>query len=318
MSASIAPHAIPRLTRATLPAFLSSIDTFLLDCDGVLWTGATPIPRVDRAIAALRKRGKAVFFCTNNSTKPRAKHVEVLARFGIPAPPESILSSAFATGVWLRSRGVKRVYLIGEPGLAQELRDVAGVECEGPEDWGRAFALGGESGPPPLDPSVGAVVVGFDGRFCYYKLMRAAAYIRAGAPFVATNRDLTYPNTGGIVPGGGCVVAAVAAGAGREPDVVAGKPSPGLAALAAEATGLAPARTAMVGDRLDTDIAFGHCAGYAARLLVLTGVTGEGALAAMPAGGAETPTHVVGSLGDLAEWLEEEDSKDAAGGAAAQ
>jgi phosphoglycolate/pyridoxal phosphate phosphatase family enzyme len=292
-----------RLTRATLPSFLSSIDTFILDCDGVLWTGATPIPGAGAAVDALRAAGKRVFFCTNNSTKPRATYVETLAKFGIAAPPSAILTSAYAAGVWLASRGVKRVYLIGEPGLAAELADVAGATAEGPEDWGRTFALGGAEGPAPLDPAVGAVVCGFDGRFNYYKLMRAAAYVRAGVPFVATNRDLTYPNTGGIVPGGGCVVAALAAGAGREPDVVAGKPSAGLAALVREATGLDPARTCMVGDRLDTDMAFGHAGGYAARLLVLTGVTGEGELAALARGEPATPTHVMASIGDFAAWL---------------
>lgn len=297
-------HGIPRLTCSSLPALLASVDTFILDCDGVLWTGSTPIPHVGPAIDALRAAGKRVFFVTNNSTKPRAKYVDVLARSGITATPDAVLSSAFAAGVWLKSRGLtKRVYLIGEPGLAQELRDVAGVDVEGPDDWGKVFTLGGAEGPLPLDPDVQAVVVGFDGRFCYYKLMRAVAYIRAGVPFVATNRDLTYPNTGGIVPGGGCVVAAVAAGCGREPDVVAGKPSAGLAALVAEATGLSPPRTCMVGDRLDTDIAFGVSAGYAASLLVLTGVTAEAELAALPVGGLHTPTHVVGSLGDLAQWM---------------
>ncbi len=294
----------PRLTRATLPAFLSTIDTFLLDCDGVLWTGATPVAGAARAVDALRAAGKRVFFVTNNSTKPRAAYVDTLAKYGITTPATAILSSAYATAVWLASRGVTRVYLIGEPGLERELRDVAGVTCEGPEDWGKPFSLGGVEGPAPLDPAVGAVVCGFDGRFCYYKLMRAAAYIRAGVPFLATNRDLTYPNTGGIVPGGGCVVAALVAGAGREPDVVAGKPSLGLAQLVRDATGLDPARTCMVGDRLDTDIAFGHAGGYAARLLVLTGVTAEADVAALRAGEPTTPTHFMDTIADFGEWLE--------------
>jgi len=297
--------ALPsRLSRATLPTFLAPLDTFLLDCDGVLWNGAAPVPGAGAAVAALRAAGKRVFFVTNNSTKPRSAYVDTLAKYGIAAAPASILSSAYASAVWLASRGITRVYLIGEPGLERELRDVAGVSCEGPEDWGRTFALGGAEGPAPLDPAVGAVVCGFDGRFNYYKLMRAAAYVRAGVPFLATNRDLTYPNTGGLVPGGGCVVAALAAGGGREPDVVAGKPSPGLAALVRDATGLDPARTCMVGDRLDTDIAFGHAGGYAARLLVLTGVTSEADAAALGAGEPTTPTHVLGSIGDLGEWLE--------------
>jgi ribonucleotide monophosphatase NagD (HAD superfamily) len=89
----------------------------------------------------------------------------------------------------------------------------------------------------------------------------------------------------------------------REPDEVAGKPSPGLAKLVASATGLAPERTCMVGDRLDTDIRFGNSAAYAASVLVLTGVTREEQLAGLSPCAEELPTHVLDSVGDLAEWI---------------
>jgi len=191
--AATAPAAIacPRLTRALLPAFLSTIDTFLLDCDGVLWTGATPVPGAGAAVDALRGAGKRVFFVTNNSTKPRAAYVDTLAKFGITAPPTAVLSSAYASAVWLAARGVKRVYLIGEPGLAAELAG-AGVSCEGPEDWGKPFSLGAAEGPAPLDPAVGAVVCGFDGRFCCAFVGGWAAVLRAArAP--QFNRALPRP-----------------------------------------------------------------------------------------------------------------------------
>jgi phosphoglycolate/pyridoxal phosphate phosphatase family enzyme len=294
---------VPRLTQANLPSLLSTIDTFLFDCDGVLWNGGTPIPRAGEAIEALQRAGKRCFFVTNNSTKTRSKYVEVLAKSGIVAPASSVLSSAFAAGEWLRLRQYRRVYLIGEQGLADELHDVAGVSCEGLDDWAIPFSLGTE--PPPLDPAVDAVVCGFDGRFCYYKLMRAAAYIRAGRPFLATNRDATYPNNTGPIPGGGCMVAALVTGVQREPDEVAGKPSPGLAALVASATGLVPERTCMVGDRLDTDIRFGNAANYAATILVLTGVTRRDQLAGLSPCAEEHPSFILDSVGDLAEWMHE-------------
>jgi ribonucleotide monophosphatase NagD (HAD superfamily) len=151
--------------------------------------------------------------------------------------------------------------------------------------------------PPP--PSS----VGFDGAFNYFKLQRAVSYLRYASPpipFVATNRDSTYPDKHQLVPGGGTLVAAVEAGAGRAPDVVAGKPSQGLVALVQSATGLDPSRTCMVGDRLDTDIAFGNLGGYTT-LLVLTGIASRGSLDT--AVEAERPDYVVESLGDLAPWL---------------
>jgi 4-nitrophenyl phosphatase len=142
--------------------------------------------------------------------------------------------------------------------------------------------------------------------FSYAKLERAASYLRYASPripFVATNRDVAYPDAHQLVPGGGALVAALEVGSGRAPDVVAGKPSPHLIALVRSATGLDPARTVMVGDRLDTDILFGNDGGFAATLLVLTGVTAEADARALPPGDARTPTHVVDSLGDLAAWL---------------
>ncbi len=146
--------------------------------------------------------------------------------------------------------------------------------------------------------------MGFDGQFNYYKLQRAVSYLRYAEPripFIATNRDLTYPDAHQLVPGGGTLVAAVEAGAGRAPDCVAGKPSQGLVALVQSATGLLPSRTCMVGDRLDTDIAFGNAGGFVS-LLVLTGVASRASL--VGASPAETPNYVVDSLGDLAPWLE--------------
>ena len=158
--------------------------------------------------------------------------------------------------------------------------------------------------------------MGFDGNFNYFKLQRAVSYLRYTTPripFIATNRDLTYPDAHQLVPGGGTLVAAVEAGAGRAPDCVAGKPSQGLVALVQSATGLLPARTCMVGDRLDTDIAFGNAGGFRS-LLVLTGVSSRATLEG--ASQQETPDFVVDSLGDLAPWLQALQPAAAGGGGA--
>ncbi len=155
----------------------------------------------------------------------------------------------------------------------------------------------------PSPPLTFTPSVGFDGAFNYFKLQRAVSYLRYAQPpipFVATNRDLTYPDAHQLVPGGGTLVAAVEAGAGRAPDIVAGKPSQGLVALVRSATGLDPARTCMVGDRLDTDIAFGRLGGFRT-LLVLTGIASRESLLTAPA--EELPEYVLPSLGDLGPWL---------------
>ena len=176
-------------------------------------------------------------------------------------------------------------------------------------------------------------VAGFDGAVSYYKLAIACSYLRyrPSVRFVATNRDLTFPDThqvhkerkvitkacfGGsivftttylsqVVPGGGVIIAAIEAGSGRSPDIVAGKPSIGLLdIIEAEGPGLNRGRTCMIGDRLDTDILFGNKGGLASTLLVLTGVSSLLDVEALPLGDSHRPTHVIASLGDLARLLQ--------------
>lgn len=318
-----APTRLARGT-AAFKSWLSTIDTFLLDCDGVLWRGGIGVPGVGETVAALEAMGKRVFFVTNNSTKTRDEYVKVLGGVaGIAARKESVLSSAYAAAVYCKNSGInKKAYVIGGKGLIQELTDVAGVECLGYDDFAKEFHFG-VSKPSDLDPEVQAVVIGFDSRFSYYKLERAAAYLRYQQPhrcaFVATNRDASYPDAHGLCPGGGSLVMALETGSGRAPDVVAGKPSQNLAELVRLATGLEPSRTCMVGDRLDTDILWGHTAGFAASLLVLTGVTHEADVDKYPLGDPHRPTHIVDSFGELGPWIREaatELQAGAAGGSA--
>ena len=146
-------------------------------------------------------------------------------------------------------------------------------------------------------------MIGFDARFSYYKLATAAMYLRyvPGCRFVATNRDASYPDAHCLVPGGGSLVAALETGSGRAPDVVAGKPSLQMLELI-DGGALDRARTCMVGDRLDTDIAFGNGGGLRATLLVLTGISGLAEAEA--ASGALRPTCALASFGDLGALIE--------------
>lgn len=285
--------------------FYNSVDTFLCDCDGVLWRGNDGVEGVADTVAAIKASGKRIYFVTNNSTKGRPEYVSKLKKAaGIEAEASDIISSAFAAATYVKQQGFKKVYVIGGPGLVEELQTVAGVDCLGPEDWGKEFEFGTMK-PEHLDPDVQAVVIGFDGKFSYYKLAKAACYLRyvPGCKFVATNRDSSYPDAYIFTPGGGSLVAALVTGSGREPDVVAGKPSESLLDLVQAATGLQRSRTVMVGDRLDTDILWGNQGGLAGSLLVMTGVTHEGQLRALPQGDKHTPSHVVPSFGDLAPWI---------------
>lgn len=220
--------------------------TWVLDLDGVVWLTGEPIAGSPAAVAALRRAGVRTLFATNNSSLTVAELRRRLSRAGIAAGPDDLVTSAQAAA-GLLPPGSRALLLAGE-GVAEALaaRGVAVVE-EGPAD---------------------AVVVGWTRELDFDRLARASAVVRAGARLVGTNEDATYPTPGGLVPGGGAILAAVATAGGSVPEV-AGKPHRPMADLVAARAGDV---AAVVGDRASTDGAL------ARRLavpfaLVLSGVT---------------------------------------------
>lgn len=153
----------------------------------------------------------------------------------------------------------------------------------------------------PLDPASAGVQLRC--LYCSHFAFLRSPCCCLQVKFVATNRDLTFPDTHMLVPGSGMLVAAIEATCGRSPDVVAGKPSLAMLDILSAAHGLRREATAMVGDRLDTDILFGNEGKLAASVLVLTGVAKEADVAALPPADKHMPTHVLPSLGDLARLI---------------
>ena len=209
----------------------------VLDLDGVLWLGDQPLGGAADAVARLRAGGVPVRFLTNNSSLTLSAYVAKLADMGVPAGPDEILTSAIAGAHLLAGQLTPgaRVLVVGEDGILEALR---------------ANGL-----TPVVAGPCDAVIVGICRHFDYALCDRASAAIRAGAVFVATNSDATYPAPHGLVPGAGAIIAAVATAAGRDP-VVAGKPNPPTVELLRAriaAAGLDPAAGVMVGDRPTTD-----------------------------------------------------------------
>ncbi len=261
-----------------------------VDLDGVVWRGREVLPGAVEALTAVVRRGLDLRYVSNNSTAHRETVSERLAGLGLPAGGDRVLTSGFVTGRWLRGRLPKGapVLVVGEAGLMRELAEA-----------GLAPTHTGAGGGTPA-----AVVVGMDRGFSYRALAEAQAAVLAGALFVATNQDATFPTATGLLPGAGSIVAAVATAAGREP-LVMGKPGLALAETLAGVTGVPPAQTLFVGDRLSTDIAMGRQAGMAT-VLVLTGVTSAADLERARAGGEGVvlPDHVLGSLAELPGLLD--------------
>lgn len=254
---------------------------FIFDLDGVIYRGGEPLPHSAEAVAQLRKQGHIVCFLTNNSACTREFYARKLAGLGIAAEPFDVMTSAYATALYLQENGLSgsRVLVIGEDGLREELSH-AGV----------AFVDG--SGEDHAD----VVVAGIDRSFTYQKLKSAQQAILNGALFVATNRDATYPLEGGAVePGGGAIVAAIEVASGKTP-ILIGKPSDYTVRKILEARRVRPENAVIVGDRLDTDTAVGKAIGLTT-VLVLTGVTTPQQVAA--ADPAHTPDIVLPDLQDL-------------------
>ena len=222
------------------------------DLDGVVWRGDSPIAGSAGAIEQLRAAGWRVVFTTNNSSLRIADYVERLARFGVATTADEVCTSAQAAAALISAR-----FPHGAAVLA----------CAGP---GVVEALVAHGLRVVGGGSVDVVVVGFHRDFDFDGLTRAADAARAGALFVATNLDPTYPIDGGVVPGAGALAAAVATAAGRAPEV-AGKPEMPMAELVRARYGNVGI---VVGDRPTTDGAFAAALGWPFAL-VLSGVAGS-------------------------------------------
>jgi glycerol-1-phosphatase len=232
------------------------------DLDGVVWRGDEPIPGAAEGISELRAAGLRVAFVSNNSSQPIAEVAGKLAAAGVHASSEDVITSAVSAATLLAS--------VLEP-------DAPVLACAGP---GVVEALEAVGLRPVTRPPAVAVVVGLHRGFDFDELDRASGAVRAGARFVATNLDATYPVPGGMIPGSGAIAAAVATAAGRAPEV-AGKPERPMVDLIRRRLG---SEGIVVGDRPSTDGALAGALGWPFAL-VLSGVTQRDA----PPGGEAVP-----------------------------
>jgi 4-nitrophenyl phosphatase len=271
----------------------------LVDLDGVVYRGAEPVPGVAAVLTDRVARGDEVVYVTNNSMWYRTEYVTRLADMGAPVEADRIVSSPRATALYLRDHepDVRRVLAVGAGGLERELRD-AGFDVT---NAGHAATLVGRDGVDAWEAAGApdAVIVGLDPQLTYLRIAVAADCIRAGARFIATNRDPVYPTERGLRPGAGSVVAAIETTTGVVP-VSIGKPAPYLLEEAARAVGREASEAVMIGDGIGTDLAAARAVG-ARSVLMLTGVTTRADVDALPEG--ERPTAVAAGAAELAAEL---------------
>ncbi|GIL15211.1 MAG: acid sugar phosphatase [Chloroflexota bacterium] len=231
---------------------LAKLCALLIDLDGVLWVGQQPLPGVHAFFQFLRARDLRFILVSNNSTRRAAYTVERMQRMGVDIAPADVLTTAEATPRWLRAHApqLQRVLVIGETALRDALTQAQ-------------FEI--------VERDADAVIVGLDRQVNYEKLKRATLELRRGARFIATNTDRTLPTEEGLTPGAGALVAALVAATDLEPLVI-GKPGRPLFELALDLAKTPIQETAMLGDRLDTDIDGAAALGLTT-IMVLTGVS---------------------------------------------
>jgi len=259
-----------------------SVAGVVVDLDGTVYRAGEPIPGAVEAIERLRELGIAVIFCSNNPTKTPTEYAERLGSMGIECDPEDVVPASTVTRDYLREHHPDDpTYLVGAPSLRTYLED-AGLDI--------------------VDTAAASVLVAsWDETFDYDEMQVALDCIDEDTTFLGTDPDRTVPDDGGLMPGSGAVIAAVAGTVGRDPDRVLGKPSDEAADAVLDRLGLPAERCLVVGDRLDTDLAMGASRGMTTAL-VGTGVTDVTAISNGTGSGqygAVDPDYVLDSLADL-------------------
>jgi NagD protein len=227
------------------------IRTWLMDMDGVLVHEEHAIPGADRFLARLQETGTPFMVLTNNSIYTRRDLAARLAVSGLRVPEDAIWTSALATARFLEDqRPGGSAFVIGEAGLTTALHDAGYTLTERDPDY---------------------VVLGETRTYSFERITRAIRLIARGARFIATNPDPTGPTPDGPLPATGSVAALISRATNAKPYFI-GKPNPLMMRSALNALDAHSETTAMVGDRMDTDVVSGLEAGLRT-ILVLTGVT---------------------------------------------
>jgi NagD protein len=251
------------------------IRSWLMDMDGVLVHEEEALPGADRFLAALREHGRPFLVLTNNSIYTRRDLAARLRTSGLEVPEGAIWTSALATARFLEDqRPGGSAFVIGEAGLTTALHQAGYTLTERNPDY---------------------VVLGETRTYSFERITQAIRLVDAGARFIATNPDPTGPAPDGPLPATGSVAALISRATGVDPYYV-GKPNPLMMRSALNAIEAHSESTAMIGDRMDTDVVAGLEAGLHT-ILVLSGVATREAAERFP----YRASRIVDSVADLVD-----------------
>jgi NagD protein len=256
-----------------MPTSRDDIDCWLTDMDGVLVHENHAIPGASELIQQWTDQGKPFLVLTNNSIFTPRDLSARLRDSGLVVPEESIWTSALATADFCASQiPGGSAFVIGEAGMTTALHEVGFIMTETDPDY---------------------VVVGETRNYSFEAITKAIRLIARGSRFIVTNPDATGPSAEGPMPATGAIAALITKATGKEPYVV-GKPNPMMFRSAMNRIGAHSENTAMIGDRMDTDIVAGIEAGLHT-ILVLTGISDQAEIERYPF----RPDEVIGSVAEL-------------------
>ena len=251
------------------------ISSWLTDMDGVLMHEGVPVPGAPEFIGKLTASDKPFLVLTNNSIYTARDLRARLLRGGIDVPERAIFTSALATAQFLNDqRPEGTAYAIGEAGLTTALHEIGYVLTDHDPDY---------------------VVLGETRTYSFEAITRAIRLITDGARFICTNPDPTGPSNEGILPAVGSVAALISKATGIDPYYI-GKPNPMMMRSALNTIEAHSESTAMIGDRMDTDVLCGLEAGLQT-ILVLTGISTRAEIERFP----YRPSRVINSIADLVD-----------------
>ncbi len=256
---------------------------FLFDMDGTLYLGDRLFDFTKELLKVIKATGRQYMFMTNNSSKSAAAYVQKLTKMGISATEEEMETSSQATAYYLKKHHAgQTLYVAGTRSLKEELLSHGFTLTEDTEE-------------------TECIVMGFDTELTFKKLEDVSRMLcTRDLPYIATNPDYVCPTEFGSVPDCGSVSDMLYNVSGKRPLFI-GKPSSLMPCLAMEKMGVSPAQTAVIGDRIYTDVKSGLNAGCTA-ILVMSGETTKEILDASP----DKPTVVMDSAAEIMEILKEE------------
>jgi phosphoglycolate/pyridoxal phosphate phosphatase family enzyme len=280
----------------TLDRLCSNYDYFILDCDGTLWENKSIIPGTIEALHYLDSESKKIFILSNNSYySVKNMHEKCNTLYNLSIPLSHCYNSALLAAEYIKEKHSSlKLYTIGGPGITEELTKASVSHIEASST---PTSLSTSDFPSLSIPECSGVVVGIDPLFNYYKLTIALNLIKRGATFFSTNKDAALEFKGLKMPGAGSVVAPIEATAGVQ-SICIGKPSPYALELIMQNHSIPhddKHKFIMIGDRVQTDIAFAYNANIKS-CLVFSGVTSREQLPDILSSAGYAPDYLMDKL----------------------